>query len=423
MLSAINRLKQCNQDKSNFFYFFLLTSSFILHTSYFLLLPSSLTARTSDQKTLDTANLKVYKVAIFAPLYLDSVFTYNKLRYDRSLPKFIMPAVEFVQGAQIAFDSLPLNNQRVEAFIYDTKSFTEPLASLIKNKKLDSIDLIIGSVKDVDFKLLANFSSSKNIPFISATYPNDGGVTDNPFLVIMNSTLKVHCESIYNYVLQKYGTEKIYLFKQPGEQESKIAAYFKALNEQEGKPLLNIQTINFDSIFSAFAFKRKLDSNHNTIVIGASLDEEFAQNLADVCYSIKKNYPIVLIGMPNWDGIKPLVKEDAYKNFPIRFTTPFYNTRTSWLSNILTAEYSNRYKTKPTDVACKGFETVYYFTKLLVNHPNDFMLNLNDSTLKVFNNFNFKPIFLSKQSTAPAYFENKHLYVMRIMNGVVSKEW
>jgi hypothetical protein len=395
----------------------------VLLITYYLLLASSVFAYSSRQNPIDTANSKVYKIAVFAPLYLDSVFTDNKLRYERSLPKFIMPAVEFVQGAKIAFDSMPLNNKRVEAFIYDTKSFTEPLKRLIQNKKLDSIDLIIGSVKDVDFKLLSEFSSTKNIPFVSATYPNDGGVTNNPFLVIMNSTLKVHCEGIYNYVLQKYGTEKIYLFKQAGEQEDKIAAYFKALNEQEGKPLLNIQTITFDSTFSAFSFKKKLDSNHTTIIIGASLDEEFAQNLADFCYSIKKNYPLVLIGMPNWDGIKPFTKEDSYKDFAIRFTTPFYNPETSLLSNVITTEYNNRYKIKPTDVAYKGFETAWYFTRLLINHPNDFMLNLNDSTLKVFNDYNFKPILLNKQSVAPAYFENKHLYVMRIMNGVVSKEW
>ena len=102
-----------------------------------------------------------------------------------------MPAVEFVQGAEIAFDSLLLYNDRIEAFIYDTKSFfSTPSHGLFKNKLLDSIDLIIGSVKDVDFKQLSDFSAKRNIPFISATYPNDGGVTANPPLAIMNSTLR-----------------------------------------------------------------------------------------------------------------------------------------------------------------------------------------------------------------------------------------
>ena len=37
-----------------------------------------------------------------------------------------MPAVDFVQGAEIAFDTFSLYNENVEAFIYDTKSFTQP---------------------------------------------------------------------------------------------------------------------------------------------------------------------------------------------------------------------------------------------------------------------------------------------------------
>jgi hypothetical protein len=414
-MSVVNHHKKVERNKSKLSYLLLIT--------YYLLLSAPLLAHTSRQNATDTSNLKVYKVAVFAPLYLDSVFTDGRLRSERTIPKFIMPAVEFVQGAQIAFDTLLLNNNHVEAFIYDTKSFTEPIRQLIQNKKLDSIDLIIGAVKEADFRQLADFSLSKNIPFISATFPNDGGVTGNPFLVIMNSTLKIHCEGIYNYILQNYGTDKIFLFKKPGVQEDKIATYFKTLNEQEGKPLLNIQSVIFDSTFSAFAFKRKLDSNRNSIIIGASLDEDFAKNLANVCYNIKKNYPIILIGMPNWDGINFFDKEDAYKDFPIRFTTPYFNARTNSLSNILTTEYNNRYKTRPADNAFKGFESVYYFTKLLVTHPQDFMLNLNDSSLKVFNDFNFKPILSNKQSTIPNYFENKHVYVMRIMNGIVSKEW
>ena len=106
---------------------------------------------------------KTYKVAVFAPLYLDSVFDNLQLRSERTIPKFIMPAVDFVQGAQIAFDTLSLYNQRVEAFIYDTKSYLQPIPWLIQNKLLDSIDLIIGSVRDTDLKQLSDFSKKKNI--------------------------------------------------------------------------------------------------------------------------------------------------------------------------------------------------------------------------------------------------------------------
>src|SRR4051812_47423200 len=63
-----------------------------------------------------------YRIGIFAPLYLDSVFSEEgKFRYKQGLPKFIAPAVDFVNGAQIALDSVKFQRQQVDAFIYDTK--------------------------------------------------------------------------------------------------------------------------------------------------------------------------------------------------------------------------------------------------------------------------------------------------------------
>jgi hypothetical protein len=367
---------------------------------------------------------KVYRVGIFAPLYLDSVFTNSQLRYDKSLPKFIMPSVEFVQGAQIAFDTLSVYNQHVEAFVYDTKSYTQSLPWLIQNRLLDSLDLIIGSVKDVDFKQLADFSSKRNIPFISATYPNDGGVTNNPDLIIMNSTLRAHCEGIHSYILQNHGTDKIILLKKSGQQEDKIASYLKAINEQEGKPaLLNIQTINIDSTISPYFFKSRLDSNKHTVIIAGSLDESFAKNITDACYAIRKKYPITLIGMPNWDGFKIFQAKNAYKDFPVHFTTPYFNSKTSVYHTVLTNEYMRKFKTKPTDMAYKGFETAYLFTKILLKYPNDFLSHLNDKSISVFDEYNFRPVYFKKNSRNPDYIENKHLYVMRILNGAVTREW
>jgi hypothetical protein len=366
---------------------------------------------------------KVYKVGVFAPLYLDSVFTNYQLRSDKTIPKFIMPAVDFVQGAEIALDTLSLFNQRVEAFIYDTKSFTQPLPWLIQNKLLDSFDLIIGCVKDTDFKVLADFSAKKNIPFISATYPNDGGVSGNPNLIIINSTLKAHCEGIYSYILQNHGTDKIILLKKPGVQEDKIASYFKTQNEQEGKPLLNIQTIHVDSTISSYFLKSRLDSTKRTVIIAASLDESFAKTVANACFAIRKSYPLILIGMPNWDGFKIFTAKNAYKDFPVHFTTPYYNSKSNWFNTTLTNEYLRRYKTKPSDMAYRGFETIYMFTKLLLRYPGNILSHLNDKSQTIFNEYNFRPVFLKKGALQPDYFENKHLYIMRILNGAVSREW
>jgi hypothetical protein len=368
--------------------------------------------------------LRTLRVGIFAPLYLDSVFSQEgKFKYAQGMPNFITPAVDFVNGAQLALDSLKLQNQEVKAFIYDTKSYTNPVPILIKNKKIDSLDLIIGSVKDFEYKQLADFALAKNIPFISATYPNDGGITANPFMVLVNTTLKAHCEAIYSYILQNHGTDRIFLVRKKGLQEDKVAAYLKNINEPDRKPLLNIQTINLDSTFSSEYLQRKLDSNRQTIIIGASLDENFAFTLSAACYNLSTAYPITLIGMPNWDGFRSLTKKDQFEDFPVYFTTPYFNNKWDDYSKMLTAGYAKKYKGKPSDMVFKGFEATYLFTKLLLSYPNDLLSHINEKDHKVFSEYNFRPVYLKKENKVPDYFENKHVYFVRIMNGTTLKAW
>jgi hypothetical protein len=381
-----------------------------------------LLSQTSFSQKAPIKNVKIYRVGIFAPLYLDSIFTTDgKFRKNLELPRFAKPSIDFINGAKIALDSLVIPNQLVNVHIFDTRSKDLSLDQLIKLNKIDSLELIIGSVKDLEFKQLASFALTKNIPFISSTYPNDGGVTANPFLVIVNSTLKSHCEAIFANLLQNHGKEKILLIRKKGPQEDKIASYFKAMNEVDHKPILNIQTIILDSIFTAQSLQKKLDSTQRSIIIGASLDENFSSKLTSTCFDLHLYYPITLIGMPNWDGFKIFTRKDLYPDFPVYFTSPYYNSRWENNSKLLIAGYGEKYKGKPSDMVFKGFESTQRFIKLLTNFPNDFLSHLNESTFKVFSEYNFRPVFLNKENKVPDYIENKHLYFIKILNGLTTR--
>ena len=304
--------------------------------------------------------------------------------------------------------------------MFDSKASANNIPWLITNHKLDSLDLIIGSVKDIDFTDLAKFAKQKNIPFISATYPNDGGIVDNPFLVIVNPTLRAHCETIYSYLLQSHGTDRIFLCRKKGSQEDKIADYFKMINGTEGKPLLNIQTINFEDDFSKLV--NSLDSNRKTIIIGGSLNETFASGLVNVVYPLKGSYPLEIIGMPNWDGFS-FLKKSALKDFPVYYTTAFINNKANAYTKQITQVYSKKFKGVPSDMAYKGFESVYIFARLITRYPDDFMSHLNEYAYKVFNDYNFKAVYVNKKTQIPDYFENKRLYFMKMYNGKSTKAW
>ena len=74
-------------------------------------------------------------------------------------------------------------------------------------------------------------------------------------------------------------------------------------------------------------------------------------------------------------------------------------------------------------MADKGFESAYYFTNILLNFNKDFMEHLNEKQLAVFHHFNFRPVYSNKDSKMPDYYENKHLFIMEILNGEIVREW
>ncbi len=363
-------------------------------------------------------NLRTYKVGIFAPVYTDSVFDGDIYKYNRGFPRFTLQGLDFFQGAIIALDSLKIYNGNIQAYFYDTKSANGNIRSLVSGKTIDSLDLMIGSVRDNDLVELSDFALKKNIPFISSTYPNDGGIIGNPFTVILNSTLKAHCEAVFGYLLQINGNDKIYLVKKDGSQEDRIYNYFKSLNDQEGKALLKLEAINIKD-YNFNTFVSKLDSTKENIIIGGSLEETFASALVSAL-SKAKNKKSKLIGMPNWDGF---VISRKFRDFPVYFTTPYYNYKNDQYSMMLKNAYAQKYKGNPSDMAYKGFESVFVFVDLLTRYPDNFMSHLNDYGTKVFTDFNFKPVFGTKKISSPDYFENKHLYFIKAVNGNFHIAW
>lgn len=381
---------------------------------------SGLAVKSQDARRTGNNGLPTYTVGIFAPLYLDSVFSNNTYRYGKQFPRFVMAGLDFVLGAQIALDSMKPANANVKAIIFDSKGSMD-IPSLIAAHKMDSLQLIIGAVKDEEVQQLAGFALQKKIPFVSAVFPNNAGVMENPYLLMLNSTLLSHCEAIYRHVQKVNPNDNILFVRKPGGQEDRIQQYFQLLALANGKPALKMKTVTLLDDFTSLA--SYLDSTRNNVIIGGSLQESFAAKLTKEASSLNASTPIKLIGMPNWDGFTSLTRKGVATDYPIYYTTPFFNYKWDNYSKIVQKAYTNTYKGNPSDMSYKGFEAVYRFTQLLARHPDDFLGHVNDNNIKVFSEYNFKPVYASAQSTVPDYMENKQMYFIKIVNGRHTKAW
>jgi len=364
------------------------------------------------------AQNKKYTIAVFAPLYIDSAFDGNKYKLsNNNFPKNILPGLEFYNGVMLATDSLQAEKQSLEINIYDTKSSRQSISGIINKQELNSVSLIIASFTNkAETKILADYALSKKIPIISATYPNDAGISNNPYFILVNSTLRTHCEELYKHIQHYYSTGNIVFVRRNGGLEDMIQSIFTDLNKTTPALPLKMKTIQLTDTFATKVLLDNLDSNRQNIVICGSIDEAFGLRLVKAL-SQSKNYPSIAIGMPTWDGLKDLDKPD-YNGIEIVYSTPYNFNKADKAVLQFMQSYRTKYNGRASDMAFKGFESMYHFTKLLIQYDNNFLLHLSDKSFRLFNDFDFRAV-KNKTALTTNYLENRKLYFIKKSDGTI----
>ncbi|NCW88463.1 MAG: hypothetical protein EBV71_06215, partial [Chitinophagia bacterium] len=164
---------------------------------------------------------QLIRIGLFAPLYLDSAFDKNSTyRFPpKSFPKYSTPGLELVEGAFLALDTLNKLKVPIELIVVDTRATSQPLRAQLKNASFQNLDLIITHCATSELQTIAAFGYEKNIPVVNVNLPNDAGVTNNPFLVLLNSTLRTQSIAINSYVQTKFPKQPVVVFRKKGKLE------------------------------------------------------------------------------------------------------------------------------------------------------------------------------------------------------------
>ncbi|MFB6455059.1 ABC transporter substrate-binding protein [Chitinophaga sp. Hz27] len=351
-----------------------------------------------------------YNVALFTPLYLDSVFATSNDIPGRTMPRYVLPGLEFYEGAQLALDTLQAQGYNLRVTVYDSKG-KQSVNTIINSKVLDATDLIIASVTNPDLKELSDFSRNKEINFISATYPNDGGITDNPFLFISNSTLKTHCEAIQDYIQQAFSNKNIILLRRNSPFESRMGADFKAAYEKSTNPKKSrIREVVWNDATTPEELSKYLLTDRTNVIVVTALDENGSKTILRKLGTNSATYPMQIYGMPTWDVFK--FKEPELKGLQIYYSSPYYNDKTDYYSRYVSDYFRRTYRARPSDMAFKGFDMTYFFIRLMRQNGVYFNAEVGDAP-KVISQFDFQPVYVKEGETTPSYFENKNIYIIQ----------
>jgi len=367
-----------------------------------------------------------YHIAVFLPLYLDSAFDASgNYRFDQNFPKYLNPGLEFYEGLELAMDSLKKTGAPVDITVYDTRSESRTLQQILEDSAFAKMQLIIGHVSVSELRILANVARNRNIPFINVNFPNDGGVTNNPEYVILNTTLHSHCEAIYKFVQRNWATSNILYLRKTGAQEDKLRNDFADIEKNTASVPLKIKNINLDNNVDLRLLAPYLDSNVKTIILVGSLDENFGKSVCAKLSPLSKSYPMKVLGMPTWDAVSDF-NTPAYTDLEIYYTTPFYINPADSLAFSIQQYFKTRFYSRPSDMVYRGYETILHFGHLLEASKGRLDGNTGMRKYKVFNDFDIQPVFSNAEkgtqtsgSITLQYLENKKLYFIKKVNGNV----
>lgn len=358
------------------------------------------------------------KIGLVLPLYIDSVYDANGVYKGNAtaLPRVMIPGLEFYNGAMLALDDLKKNWEGLEVIVVDSKSargINQELATI------QDVNLIIAHFSSRnDIQTLADFTREKNIPLLSATLPNDGGLTNHPEFIMMNPTLRVHIEELYQFMQKYYSLGKMVLVTKNGSTEKMILDMLADAKRNSRGTSLNYTIIQVNDSVQSKDILPLLDSTKRNTVFVGSVQENFAQRLIAQLSPFGKKYNLSMIGMPTWDGLKNLQRPE-FKDIELVHSTPYYFQTNDSTIIRLTETFKEKYAGRPSDMVWKGYEAMYHFGVLLMKHKSDFMKHLSDADAKVFHEFQFKPYFSDKSKNEPDYIENRKLYFIRRVNGVI----
>lgn len=382
---------------------------------FILIFPFTSTAQ-ADSAVSEINNISRIRIAVVAPFYLDSAF--NNYEYklgNLSIPKYFLTGLEFYNGVMMAVDSLQKEGADFDLWIFDTKKkgiTADSLANLIATL---NCSLIIASFSNpTEQKIFSDVSVRKNIPVISATYPNDAYLNANPFFVMINSSLKTHIEAIYKHVQIYYPLGKFIFVTRQGALENKIQTMFAEVGKKTYP--LKYKSVEMPDSFTSSELIPLLDSNQQNVIICGSVNETFGTTLLNALNAAPRSYTIVAVGMPTWDGLKT-VNTCTNPNLDIVYSTPYNYPNTDKTIAELATRYRAKLNGRPSDMFFKGFEAMYCFSKLMLKYHNDFLNNLSDNSVLIYSRYNFQPVKINDTTDVPDYIENKKLYFIDVSQG------
>jgi ABC-type branched-subunit amino acid transport system substrate-binding protein len=364
-----------------------------------------------------------YKVALILPFQLDSFYKDKKTIEYNSIPKGVYPALDFYEGCLIAIDSLKNTKLNMELTILDYSSSLQNFSKLAAEKKLESMDLLIGTLNSNDAKVVSDFAYEHKINFVSPI-ANSFAPDYNPYYISLNPTAVNQQLKLLEMVEEKYGKAlNVVIVRQENQAESNVAN--TSINTVL-KKFANVHPIEMvlPNRTSTDSIKYELDSTKRNVVFVPSNDIVFINAVLKKLNAISSTYPLTVLGLPSWISHENF-KNSVGKKLDVFVTNSYWINRSNPEQIKFHRNFTDKYHIRPSELAIRGYNAMLLCGTSLIKHGTRFnYFSANEIFKSTYGNIQLKPVIAKekkKEWDYIRYYNNQQINIYSITANGINK--
>jgi ABC-type branched-subunit amino acid transport system substrate-binding protein/predicted negative regulator of RcsB-dependent stress response len=276
-------------------------------------------------------------------------------------------------GIRMAQDSLARNKIRINLYTYDTGADTVQVKQTLALPEIASMDLIIGPLFKSTSRVVARFAAERQIMTINPLSQDLDLTTDNPFLLLFESSVATQARQAATYAYQNFNPKTAAIIYQNTRDDTVYARHYRQQYTRLGG-----QVKLYRRMESARAANiAGMLTNVNLEELGHLVIFSNSQPLAvnTVSFIESRQLPLPVLVPSEWLDIQQISLSQLDNN-EFYFLGPKHIDSSSPAVRRFRRAYLSRYNIPPSVFSYSGFEMMYYFGSMLHRHGTQFSRQL-----------------------------------------------
>ena len=316
-----------------------------------------------------------FTVSLLLPFALDRFTLDNRMKPN----EFVY---DLYKGVKMAVDSLNKSSQVINLQVYDTKRDTTIIKNILNQPELAQSDLIIGPLYHTE--LISEYSIRNKINILHPLSGNHDLLQAGSNFFLFKPREEDVIMRAVDYFKSKPELNKGILFYRSTAEDERLAVMFadslltdstKQIKlvevgmDDSGKILKTLTTGSVVNKLSETTNRIKGDDYNFVYVIAA---EKAVSIYSDLITAVEaRGDSLFVLGNTNWleDNV---ISPHIFKKLNIHLEANEFINYTSDRYNEFSTNYLLRYGSTPGKFAAIGFESMYYFGRVMITYGNHF---------------------------------------------------